>query len=160
MCDPVENVSASWKIRALIVVAAFCVPAPRLCGANLDIVTEIKAGIVAYDQAKYGEAVQQLERVVRADPQSATAHFYLAEAYDRLYSRQCRSNCVANERRRQRAMEEFQRALELEPSMISAMKAIAWSNHGSANFDEADHYYRKALAIDPNDVEALYNLAV
>ena len=143
-----------------MLAAAFCVLAAKLSGQSINVVTEIKVGIIAYNQAKYGEAILHLERVVAADPQSATAHFYLGEAYDRMYSRECRSNCIANERRRQRAMEEFHRALALDPSLTGAMKAIAWSNQGSANFDEADHYYRKALSVDPNDTEALYNLAV
>ena len=143
-----------------MLAATFCVLAPKLGGQNLNVATEIKTGIIAYNNAKYGEAILHLERAVAADPQSATVHFYLGEAYDRMYLRDCRTNCVTNERRRQRAMEEFHRALTLEPSLTGAMKAIAWSNQGSANFGEADYYYRKALSIDPNDIEALYNLAV
>ena len=132
----------------------------QLVGQNLDIASELSLGIAAFDHAKYGEAILHLQRVVTVDPQSATGHFYLAEAYDKVYSENCERNCVANERRRQRALEEFQRAYELNPSITESLKAIAWRYDRINRRDEADRYYRKVLTAAPDDFEALYNLAV
>jgi len=117
-------------------------------------------GISAFDHAKYGEAILHLERVVTRDPSSITGHFYLAEAYDKTYSEDCARNCAANERRHRRAIEEYNRTFELDPSLIGALKAIAWRYDRGANGDEAERYYRKALDLVPNDFEVLYNLAV
>ncbi len=160
MCKSGGKRSAISKWRLSSRTAAFCLLAPLLVGQNLNVKSELALGIVAFNRAQFGDAILHLQRVVTADPNSVTGHFYLAEAYDKMYSEACERNCVANERRRQRSIEEFNRALELEPSLIEAMKAIARRCDRSANADEADHYYRRALQVDPNDFEALYNLAV
>jgi tetratricopeptide (TPR) repeat protein len=144
-----------WLSLAAAMISFLRVPLIR--AQKLRVTTELTQGIAAFDRAKYGEAILYLERAVTLDPVSVTGHFYLAEAYDKAYSEACVWNCVANERRHERAIEEFKRALELEPSLIEAIKAIAWR---SERPEDADRYYRKVLEIDPNDFETLYNLAV
>lgn len=152
------TVISRWLIFTITLVA--CVMPPYLAGQNLNIASELSLGIAAFDRAKYGDAILHLQRVVTVDPQSATGHFYLAESYDKVYLEACEQNCVVNERRHQRAIEEFHRAYELNPSITESLKAIAWRYDQSNQAEQADRYYRKALAADPDDFEALYNLAV
>ena len=113
-----------------------------------------------YEKAKYADAIDHLERVVTLRPKSVTGHFYLGESYNSAYSEECDWNCDENEHRRVRAIEEYNKVLELEPSNTEAMKALGWRYYRSANFDEADRVYRRVLEVDSNNFEALYTLAV
>jgi len=146
--------------RILWLIVSLCLVTSHLTAQNFNIASELGLGISAFDKGKYGDAILHLERVVTHDPSSVTGRFYLAEAYDKTYSEDCVRNCAANERRRQRALEEYNRTFELDPSLIGALKAIAWRYDRDGHRDEAEGYYRKVVNVVPNDFEVLYNLAV
>jgi tetratricopeptide (TPR) repeat protein len=145
-----------------LVLSFFIIPTP-LFSQNLNAANELKLGIAAYEKAKYEEAIEHLERALALDPESRDGHLYLARTYDGMYveSPECGEEaCAANNHLRVRAMQEFDKVLEFAPSNTEALKALAWRYSQRHEFDEADHYYRKALEVDPNDVESLYALAV
>lgn len=58
------------------------------------------------------------------------------------------------------AVVEYKKVLELDPSRADAMKGMGHLLFWLARYGEADAYYRRALAVDANDPEASYNLAV
>ena len=147
-----------WLLLGFTLALGLAVPQLLAQDSNAD--SELSLGIAAYGKAKYSEAIDHLERAVTLSPKAVTGHFYLAESYDSAYSEECDWNCGENERRRVRAIEEYNKVLELEPSHTGAMKALAWRYYRMAKFDDADRFYRKALEVDPNDFEALYTLAV
>ena len=149
---------AFWRWPACSLALIFCFLAPQLVGQNFNAKSELTLGITAFHQAKYKEAIEHLERVVTLDPRSAASHFYLGEAYDKAYSEGCNRDCAG--RLNQRAIDQFNRAFELDPGTIEALKAIAWRYDRDAQLDEAVHYYRTVLAVDANDFDALYNLAL
>jgi tetratricopeptide (TPR) repeat protein len=120
----------------------------------------LQLGIAAYENTNYGNAIDHLERAVTLDPKSLIGHLYLADAYENTYSEECDWDCDTNEHRRVRAIEEYRKVLELDPSNTEALKALAWRYDRDAKFDEAERYYQKILDVDPNDFEALYSLAV
>jgi tetratricopeptide (TPR) repeat protein len=139
---------------------SLCITPTLLYSQNLNATAELNLGIAAYDGAKYSDAIDHLERAVALDPNAVSGHLYLAKAYDNAYGEECDWDCDANELRRMRAIEEFNKVLELDPSNTEALKTLAWRYHRSAKSEEAVPYYRRALEADPNDFEALYTLAV
>jgi tetratricopeptide (TPR) repeat protein len=147
-----------WPLLGFTLALGLAVPQLLAQDSNAD--SELSLGIAAFGKSKYSEAIDHLERAVTLSPKAVTGHFYLAESYDSAYSEECDWNCEANERRRMRAIEEYNKVLELEPSNTEAMKGLAWRYYRAAKSDEADAFYRKALEVDPNDFEALYTLAV
>jgi tetratricopeptide (TPR) repeat protein len=147
-----------WPILSVTLALGLAVPQMLAQNSNAD--SELTLGIAAYGKAKYSDAIEHLERAVTLNPKAVTGHFYLAESYDSAYSEECDWNCDANEGRRVRAIEEYNKVLELEPANTEAMKALAWRYFRSVQPDEADRFYRKVLDVDPNDFEARYTLAV
>lgn len=147
-----------WALLSFTLALGLAIP--QMLAQNSSADSELTLGIAAYGKARYSDAIDHLERAVTLNPKAVTGHFYLAESYDSAYSEECDWNCDANERRRARAIEEYNKVLELEPSNTEAMKALAWHYFHSAQYDEADRLYRKVLDVAPNDFEALYTLAV
>jgi Tfp pilus assembly protein PilF len=47
--------------------------------------TELNAGVQAFRQANYEEAVRHFEQAVALDPEFVTAHLYLATAYAQMF---------------------------------------------------------------------------
>jgi Flp pilus assembly protein TadD len=124
---------------------SLCTIPTLLYSQNLNAIAELNLGIAAYDKAEYSDAIDHLERTAVLDPNAVGGHLDLAEAYDHAYGdgEECELNCDTNEHRRLRAIEEFNKVLELDPSNPEALKALAWRYHRSAKFEEADRYYRK-----------------
>jgi tetratricopeptide (TPR) repeat protein len=147
-------------ISRLVCILALGVAVQRSLGQNLNANSELSLGVAAYEKAEYHDAIEHLERVVTLSPKSVSGHFYLAKSYDNAYSEECDRNCDRNEQWRLRAIEEYDRVLELEPSNTEALKALGWRYYRMADFDKADHFYRKALEVNRNDFEALYTVAV
>jgi len=151
--------TARWPLVCFTLALGLAVPQLLAQISNAD--SELSLGIAAYEKGKNNEAIEHLERVVALMPNSVTGHFYLAESYDSdTASEECDWNCDEKERRILRAIQEYNKVLELEPTSTEAMKALAWRYHRRAKPDEADRFYRRALEVDPNDFEALYTLAV
>jgi len=147
-----------WQL--LCFTLALSLDVAHLSGQNLNGDSELTLGITAYEKATYTDAIDHLERAVTLDPKSLVGHFYLAEAYQNTYSEECDWDCETNEHRRVRAIEEYNKVLELDPSNTEALKALGWRYYRDAKSKEAENYYQKTLDVDPNDFEALYSLAV
>jgi len=142
---------------------SFCFIPPLLHSQNLNATSELQLGIAAYDKAKYKDATHHLECAIALDPESREAHLYLARTYDVRYveSPECGEEaCAANDRLGLRAMQEFEKVLEFDPSNTEALNTLGWRHYRSAKSEEADRYYRRTLEVDPNDFEALYTLGV
>jgi len=149
-----------WLLLGFTLALGLALALPQLLAQDSNANSELSLGIAAYEKAKYSEAIDHLERAITVSPKAVAGHFYLAESYDSAYSEECDWNCDANERRLVRAIEEYNKVLELEPSNTEAMKGLAWRYYRAVKSNEADGFYRRALEVDPNDFEALYTLAV
>jgi tetratricopeptide (TPR) repeat protein len=141
-------------------VLTVCFMAPLLQSQNFNADSELNSGIAAYENGKYDDAIEHLERAVTLNPKSLPAHLYLAQTYDNAYSEECDWECDKNEQRSVRAIEEFNKVLELDPSNTEALKRLAYRYTQKLNFDHAERYFREAIAVESNDTEALYSLAV
>jgi Flp pilus assembly protein TadD len=96
-----------------------------------DTVVLLQQGILACRRAKWRDAVDPLARVVRHDPLSGQAHFYLGESLSKLD-------------RLGEALEAYHRAAELEPDNWRAFKGVGIVLDRMGRPTEAADFYRRA----------------
>jgi tetratricopeptide (TPR) repeat protein len=120
--------------------------------------TELNAGVQAFRQENYEEAVRHFEQAVALDPQSVTAHLYLATAYAQTFvpGVDTPENVVSATK----ALDQYREVLQLKPSDVISLKGIAYLEMQLKNFDQAKESYLKAIAADPNDPELFYSVGV
>jgi len=92
-------------------------------------------------------AEKEFRRAIALNPNSATSHYRYA-----MY--------LATMSRAGEAMSEMKRAQELDPLSPIICTARGRLLHFQRDYDAAIPYHRKALAIDPNFVEAHFNLGM
>lgn len=91
-------------------------------------------------QGRVDEAVQTLETAVRLDPSDASTHLQLGRA-------------LAAAGRGREADQAFERAFDLDP--VKKQMALAAEHHKAGRLEEAEQGYRRVLADDPKNVDAL-----
>ncbi|MDQ8164861.1 MAG: tetratricopeptide repeat protein [Gemmatimonadota bacterium] len=91
----------------------------------------LQQGILACRRAKWREAVEPLGRVVKHEPASGQAHFYLGEALSKLD-------------RLGEALEAYHRAAELEADNWRAFKGVGIVLDRMGRPTEAAEFYRRA----------------
>jgi tetratricopeptide (TPR) repeat protein len=147
--------------RVLVVLAAlFAMLASTGC-SKLQARDQLNKGVQAYKNARYEEAIEHFKNAVDKDPSLTNARLYLATAYAQQYV----PGMVTpeNERNATMAIQEFQKILDANPNreqQIHSLKGIASLYFNMKNFDQAVEYHRKVIALDPNDPETYYSIAV
>jgi len=119
---------------------------------------ELNAGVQAFRQANYEEAVGHFEQAVALDPQSVTAHLYLATAYAQTFAPGV--DTPENVVWATKALNEYREVLQLKPSDVTSLKGIAYLEYQLKNFDQAKENYKKAVVLDPSDPESFYSIGV
>ena len=119
---------------------------------------ELNAGVQAFRQANYEEAVGHFEQAVALDPQSVTAHLYLATAYAQMFVPGV--DTPENVVWATKALNEYREVLRLKPSDMISLKGIGFLELQLKNFDQAKESYQRAIAADPNDPELFYSAGV
>ena len=114
-------------------------------------------GIQAFRSAKYGEAVAAFEHVVAADPGNVTGHLYLGTAHMQQYIPG--SEAPENVAHADRAAEEFDRALAIEPGDKVALASLASLQLNRKRYEDARALYKRLLAIDPSNKTPYYSIA-
>ena len=99
-----------------------------------------------FETGKYEEARKQLETAVRLQPNFASALYFLA-----LTERQ--------DNRVERAMELLQKVVVLQPDNADGQYLLGQYLEGAGKTTDAIAHWKLALHADPNQSEALYNLA-
>lgn len=112
------------------------------------------AGEVERSQAQFEKAITHFERAAVLNPDSVQTHFLLARTYDDMHNPEFGIDAPAA-----RAIQEYQRVIQLDPHSADAIKYLAYLYLTGARYADSEKYYRMALAGDPNDVEALYSIA-
>ena len=98
-------------------------------------------------QGRFGEDFAQLKQFGDAQPQSPTAHLLLGRFFLSLNNRK-------------RAQEELGQAVRLDPRLAEAWSALASARaQHTEDFPKAAEAAEKAVALAPNDVESLLQLA-
>jgi len=122
---------------------------------------QINKGVQSYKNAKYEEAIEHFKNAVQLDPSLLNARLYLATAYMQQYIPGADS--PENNRFAEQAIDEFQKVLDSNPPKeqnILALKGIASLYFNMKKMDEAKKYHEQVAALDPNDPEVYYSIAV
>jgi tetratricopeptide (TPR) repeat protein len=119
---------------------------------------QLNKGVQSYKNAKYEEAINHFQKAVSLDPSLLNARLYLATAFAQQYIPGV--DAEDNNRMGQNAIDQYSAVLERDPRNINSVKGIAYLYLQMKKFEDAKNYYRKALALDPNDPEPYYSVAV
>jgi TolB-like protein len=109
-----------------------------------------------YKPALYPATLACVEQAVRNDPDYAEAWamlgflHYISTALSILPSDPAKNYDTG--------IEAAQRSIELDPNNVLGLKVLSAINHYQGNYAEAERYVRKALEINPNDPDTLYQL--
>jgi tetratricopeptide (TPR) repeat protein len=120
--------------------------------------TELNAGVQAFRQANYEEAVGHFEQAVALDPEFVTAHLYLATAYAQTFVPGV--DTPENVVWATKALNEYREVLRRDSTSVISLKGIAFLEMQLKNYDLAKESYQKAIAADPNDPELFYSVGV
>ena len=119
---------------------------------------QLNKGVQSYKNAKYEEAINHFQQAVSLDPTLLNARLYLATAFAQQYIPGV--DAEDNNRMGQNAIDQYKAVLERDPKNINSVKGIAYLYLQMKKFEDAKTYYRKAIALDPNDPEPYYSVAV
>jgi tetratricopeptide (TPR) repeat protein len=118
----------------------------------------LNRGVQAFKATKYSDAVEYFKKAVDLDPEFPTARLYLATAYMSQFIPGVDSpenNQYANS-----AMEQFNKVLQANPKDLLATQSIANIYFQRKDWDKAEEWNRKVVALDPANKEAFYTLGV
>ena len=142
--------SVSIAIAALLIGATGC--------EKLRARDNLNKGVQAFKSAKFPEAVEFFKVAADLDPEFHTARLYLATAYMSQYIPGAES--PENLAMAKSAYDEFAKVLEKDPNNSLALASIASLYYHQKKFNEAEEWYKKVIAADPNNKEAYYTLGV
>jgi tetratricopeptide (TPR) repeat protein len=119
---------------------------------------QLNKGVKAFTEQKYEEAAKLFEESVRLDPEFQVARMYLATSYTSQFvpgSPDPKSKEMAD-----KAIATFQAILESDRGNINAMLSIASLYYQLQEYDQSKSWCQKIQAVDPNNAESLYRIAV
>ena len=119
---------------------------------------QMNKGVQSYKNARYEEAIEHFKNAVSLDPSLLNARLYLATAYAQQYIPGAETE--ENKRMASSAIDGYKQVLARDPKNINAAKGVAYLFLQLKDFDQAKQYYQKASAVDPNDPENYYSVAV
>ena len=122
----------------------------------VDLAGWINRGVQEFKAARYPEAVAAFERAAAIDPSNVEAQLYLGTAYMQQFIPGAES--PGNVRIAEAAQSHFLRALDLEPSNKVALASLASLALNQKKWDEAQQWYEKITASDPNNADAWYSM--
>jgi superkiller protein 3 len=111
-------------------------------------------GVVYYRTKDYPKAVEAYERAVRLDPQFASASNNLGTLYLRMFLERKDLGMMP------KAIDAFDRAISNDPNLASAYNGRASAFKFSDRAGEAITDWQKALELQPDFVDAYFNLGI
>jgi len=133
-------------------------------------------GISLYEQKKFDDAIEWLDRAAESDPDNGRIFWMLAKIYESRgdgmkANAQYEKFAMANpdkapaafynigqdafkKRNREEAAVAFRKALELDPEYAEAHLQLGYCLVGMAEFDNAVRHLRKFLELEPNSPQA------
>jgi tetratricopeptide (TPR) repeat protein len=142
------------KTMLILAVAALAALASS-CG-YLKARDQLNKGVQAFTNAQYPEAVEHFKTACELDPGFASARLYLATAYMQQYIPGADS--PENNRMATAAFDNFKKVLDQEPKNSLAMASIASLNLNQKKWDEAQQWFDKLIAVEPNNADAYYSM--
>ena len=138
----------SSAVAALLVFSAGC--------QKLKSRDQLNQGVRAFQGAQYQEAVEHFKTAVELDPAFPTARLYLATAYFQQYIPGAES--PENTQMAKAAYDNFMKVLEQDSRNTVAMASVASLYLYQKKWDDAQQWYEKLVAVDPNNADAYYSL--
>ncbi len=102
------------------------------------------------------EAIAMYKKALIFDPNYAAAHAWLARSLSLSWSQKWNSHIAVLDI----ALLHAKRAVELEPQSPYAISILGWTHLWRKNREESIAECRRAIAIDPNNAEALLFLSI
>ena len=131
------------------------------CGsfiAKLRARDNLNRGVQSFKATKFGDAVEYFKKAVDLDPDFDTARLYLATAYMSQYIPGADS--PENKQFAQSALDQFNKVLAVNPKDLLATQSIASIYFNQKDWDKAEEWNKKVVALDPTNKEAYYTLGV
>ena len=114
------------------------------------------AGVASFKEAHYDEAVASFSKATQLEPGNEKAHLYLGTTY--AYQVVPNLETPENLHTASSALAEFDIVLKAHPNDLTAIRQEASLYRNIKQFDQAKVLEKRALAIDPHNVEALYTI--
>lgn len=143
-----RNVIPSVAAGVLVLVGASC--------QKLKSRDQLNQGVRAFQSAQYPEAVEHFKTAVELDPAFPTARLYLATAYFQQYIPGAES--PENTQMAKAAYDQFMKVLDQDTRNTVAMASVASLYLYQKKWDDAQQWYEKLVAVDPNNADAYYSL--
>lgn len=143
-----RNVILSVAAGALVLFGASC--------QKLKSRDQLNQGVRAFQSAQYPEAVEHFKTAVELDPAFPTARLYLATAYFQQYIPGAES--PENTQMAKAAYDQFMKVLDQDSKNTVAMASVASLYLYQKKWDDAQQWYEKLVAVDPNNADAYYSL--
>jgi tetratricopeptide (TPR) repeat protein len=141
----------------LVTVVAVAAALLAVAGcAKLQARDELNKGVQAYKNANYEQAIEHFKDAVRLDDNLKVAKLYLATAYRSQYVPGV--DTPDNLNNAQQALDGYRAILEKDPSDMGSIKGVAWLYMQMRKWNDSRDYYRKAIALDPNDPDLYYSI--
>lgn len=102
---------------------------------------------VAEPSIDYKKRINDAKRIVKNNPNNFYAWLQLGNDY-------------FDTERPKLAIEAYSKALKLKPNTVPIMNDIAVMHRKLGNYHDAIKYFKKSLTIEPENVQALYNLGI
>ena len=143
-----RNVILSVAAGVLVLVGASC--------QKLKSRDQLNQGVRAFQSAQYPEAVEHFKTAVELDPAFPTARLYLATAYFQQYIPGAES--PENTQMAKAAYDQFMKVLDQDTRNTVAMASVVSLYLYQKKWDDAQQWYEKLVAVDPNNADAYYSL--
>jgi Tfp pilus assembly protein PilF len=144
-------------MRKAMLILAVATLAVLSTGCNqLRARDQLNKGVQAFTNAQYPEAVERFKTACELDPGFAAARLYLATAYMQQFIPGAMS--PENDRMAQAALDNFLKVLEQEPKNTLALQSIASLKLNQKKWDEAEQWFQKVVAVEPNNADAYYSM--
>jgi len=140
----------------VLVLAAASLAALNIGCNQLRARDHLNKGVQAFTAAQYPEAVEHFKTAVELDPGFAAARLYLATAYMQQYIPG--ADTPENNKMAQAAFDNFKKVLDADPKNTIAIASIASLNLNQKKWDDAQQWYDKLIAVDPNNADAYYSM--
>jgi tetratricopeptide (TPR) repeat protein len=152
--------------RSLLLILGVAVLAIASAGCNkLRARDELNKGVAAFKGGQFDSAIEHFKQAKEFDPELLNARLYLATAYASLYIPGAPSE--DNVRNGQKAIEEFQEVLKVDPTNLSAIDGIGsilfqmgGAPYDPQKFEESKQYHMKHIQVQPADPEPYYWVGV
>ncbi|MGI8988175.1 MAG: tetratricopeptide repeat protein [Bryobacteraceae bacterium] len=149
----------SGRVRWIASLAALAALALGSAGcAQLKARDALNRGSTAFKANQFSQAVEYFKTAVDIDPNFDVARLYLATAYMAQYIPGAESK--ENMQFADAALVQFNKVLEKNPKDETATADIASIYYNQKNWDKAEEWNKKLIALNPKAKDAYYVLGV